>query len=63
MCPGMKVHGHKTEKVSEAVYLGDKIRQDGKNTSNIKSRVKKGLGIVSRIMDILKTISFGKKYR
>ena len=62
VCPGMKVHGHKAEKVSEAVYLGDILREDGKNTSNIKSRVKKGLGIVARIMDILKTISFGKKY-
>ena len=62
VCPGMKVHGHKAEKVSEAVYLGDVIRQDGKNTSNIRNRVKKGLGIVSRIMDVLKTISFGHKY-
>ena len=39
-CPGMKVHGVNTERVEEAVYLGDIIRQDGKNTSNIKSRVK-----------------------
>jgi hypothetical protein len=61
-CPGMKVHGVKTDKVEEALYLGDLIRQDGKNTSNIKSRVNKGLGIVSKIIDILKTVSFGKKY-
>ena len=47
-CPGMKVHGVKTERVEEAVYLGDIIRQDGKNTSNIKSRVKKGVGIVTK---------------
>ena len=26
-CPGMKVHGHRAEKVEEAVYLGDIIRQ------------------------------------
>jgi hypothetical protein len=45
-CPGMKVHGVKTDRVEEAVYLGDIIRQDGKNTSNIKHRVNKGLGIV-----------------
>ena len=62
VCPGMKVHGNKAKNVSEAVYLGDIVREDGKNTSNIKSRVKKGMGIVTRIMDILKTISYGKKY-
>ena len=62
VCPGMKVHGYRAEKVSEAVYLGDVIRQDGKNSSNIRNRVKKGMGIVTRIMDVLKTISFGHKY-
>ena len=62
VCPGIKIHGYKADKVSEAVYLGDVIREDGKNSSNIKSRVKKGMGIVTRIMDVLKTISFGQKY-
>ena len=62
VCPGMKVHGQKAKNVSEAFYLGDIVRNDGKNCTNIKSRVKKGLGIVSRIMDILNTISFGKRY-
>ena len=61
-CPGMKVHGHQTEKVAEATYLGDIVRADGKNTSNLKARVSKGLGIVSEIMHILKTISFGHRY-
>ena len=61
-CPGMKVHGVKADRVEEAVYLGDIIRQDGRNTSNVKSRVNKGLGIVSKIMDILKTVSYGVKY-
>ena len=35
-CPGMKVHGHQAEQVPEAVYLGDILRADGKNTSNVK---------------------------
>ena len=29
-CPGMKVHGVKADRVTEAVYLGDTIRDDGK---------------------------------
>ena len=58
----MKVHGVKTDRVAEAVYLGDIIREDGKNHSNIKNRAKKGLGIVSKIMNILETITYGSKY-
>ena len=58
----MKVHGHQAEEVTEAVYLGDILRADGKNTSNIKSRVNKGVGIVTEIMDILNCISFGEKF-
>ena len=48
--------------MSEAVYLEDIIRSDGKNTSNIKERVNKGMGIISKILDVLKSISFGVKY-
>ena len=56
------MHGVKAERVEEAVYLGDIIQQDGKNTSNIKNRVKKGIGIVSKIMDMLNTVTYGEKY-
>ena len=58
-CPGMKVHGHPADRVGEAMYLGDLISADGRNTSNIKNRVNKGLGLVTQIMDILKSVSFG----
>ena len=58
----MKVHGHLADSVQEAVYLGDIVRTDGKNTSNIRSRVNKGVGIVSQIMDMLKSVSFGYRY-
>ena len=61
-CAKMKVHGEEVDHVSEAVYLGDIISQDGKNSKNIKSRVSKGLGIVTEIMEILNTVSFGEKY-
>ena len=48
--------------VSEDTYLGDLVRADGRNSSNIRQRVSKGLGIISQIMRILETISFGKSY-
>ena len=61
-CPELKVHGYTMEQVSSDTYLGDIISSDGKNKLNIESRVAKGLGIVSQIMDMLKTVSFGEHY-
>ena len=43
-------------------YLGDIIANNGKNTKNIQTRVAKGLGIVSHIIDLLKNVSFGKHF-
>ena len=62
LCPGMKVHGQQAERVLETEYLGDIVRADGKNSSNIKSRVGKGIGLISEIMSILKCVSFGSHY-
>ena len=62
ICPGMKVHGRNADKVSQAVYLGDVISQDGSNSSNVKDRVSKGMGIITQIMNLLQTVSFGVKY-
>ena len=39
VCPDMKVHGHTVDRVSQAVYLGDVISQDGSNTSRINDRL------------------------
>ena len=61
-CPKLKVHGYEMEKVTSDTYLGDIISSDGKNRLNIENRVAKGLGIVSEIMDMLKTVSFGVHY-
>ena len=61
-CHGMKVHGKQAERVTETQYLGDILRADGKNVSNIKSRVGKGIGLISDIMSILKCVSFGSHY-
>ena len=46
----------------EEKYLGDVISTDGRNIKNIKARVAKGKGIISRIITILEGIPFGKFY-
>ena len=61
-CPEMKVHGKTADRVAEALYLGDIVSEDGKNTKNIRSRVSKGMGIVTEILDTLNTVSFGANY-
>ena len=53
----MIVHGVKVDRVSQTVYLGDIISQDGTNTSNVKDRVAKGIGQVNNIMT--HTLSMG----
>ena len=58
-CHDLAVHGCPMEVVDSDVYLGDIISSNGKNSQNIESRVAKGLGIVSQILDLLKTVSFG----
>ena len=54
--------GHTVDKVSQAVYLGDIISQDGSNTANIRDRVGKGTGQMNTIMTLPKSISFGTTY-
>ena len=61
-CQELKVHGCPMEKVESDTYLGDVISSNGKNTINIENRVSKAIGIVSQIMDLLKSVSFGKHY-
>ena len=42
--------------------MGDIISSDGRNIKNIKARVAKGTGIVTKIMSILDNIPFGSHY-
>ena len=44
----------------EQLYLGDIISSDGKHDKNIKSRRNRGLGKINEIMQILKSLIFGK---
>ena len=61
-CPVLKVHGTVMENVTEDVYLGDVISNDGKNKKNIEKRISKGLGIITQITNLLECISFGQHY-
>ena len=61
-CPDMKVHGQTVDRVSQAVYLGDIISNDGTNTTNIRDRVGKGTGQMNTILTLLKSVTFGIKY-
>ena len=61
-CPQLKIHGYNMERVQEDTYLGDIIRSDGKNCTNLEDRVGKGMGKITDIMNILETVSFGVFY-
>ena len=61
-CPTLKIHGTLIHEVTEELYLDDLISSDGKNTKNIKNRISKGIGIISQIMNILESTSFGPHY-
>ena len=50
------------EEANKEKYIGDIIDKDGKKIKNIKARVDKGKGIVTRIMMMLEGIPFGKYY-
>ena len=57
------IDGEKEMETKESEkYLGDVISKDGKNIKNIKSRVSKGIGVISRIITILEGIPFGQFY-
>ena len=41
------------EEVSEDIYLGDRISNDGKNDTNVEKIISKGLGIITQIMNMI----------
>ena len=62
LCPELRVHGCPMETVQTDTYLGDVLAADGGNTANIKARISKGNGILSKIRKYLETVSFGAHY-
>ena len=62
LCPPLQVHGTKMSHVTEDTYLGDVISCDGKNSKTVKSRIGKGLGKITEIMNMLENIPLGQHY-
>ena len=56
------VNGTVMGRVTDDSYLGDIFLGDGKNAKTVKSRVAKGLGIITDIMSILDRVSLGQHY-
>ena len=61
-CPSLKVHGTILNEVTEEMYLGDLLSSDGRNTKNIRNRISKGIGLISQIINLLESVSFGPHY-
>ena len=50
------------QEVTHDKYLGDIMSSNGKNDLNIKSRVEKGLGNVTKIMNMLEKVTLVTHY-
>ena len=61
-CVTLKAHEEILLNVDSDKYVGDIISKDGKNIKNIKSRIGKGIGTISNIMNILKEVSLGQYF-
>ena len=62
VCPQLKVHGTNMHTISKSTYLGDIVSADSKNDLNIQSRVAKGIGNITRVMNILDKVTLGSHY-
>ena len=50
------------QRITHDKYLGDIISSDGSNNLNIQSRVSKGQGLITQIMNILEKVTLGSHY-
>ena len=62
ICPKLEVHGTPMNTIQHTTYLGDIVAADSKNDVNIQSRVAKGMGNITRIMNILDKVTLGSHY-
>ena len=61
-CPILKVHDTVMEEVEYDEYLGDVISNDGKNKMNLRRRISRGMGLITQIMNILESVSYGHHF-
>jgi len=59
-CPELKVHDYEMKESEKEKYLGDVVDSNGKIQATIENRKKRGTGIISEIISIIKEIPFGK---
>ena len=62
VCPKLEVHGTPIHTIKKKKYLGDILADDGKNDINIKDRAAKGIGNVTKVMNILEKVTLGSHY-
>ena len=62
ICPKLEVNGTVMQKITHDKYLGDIMSSNGKNDLNIQSRVNKGLGNVTKVMNMLEKVTLGSHY-
>ena len=58
-CPTLTVHDKEMLSVSEITYLGDKVSADGRNTINVKDRIRKGMGLMGKVLKLVKSLGLG----
>ena len=60
--PKLEVHGTKIHAIKQTKYLGDILSFDGKNDMNIQNRVAKGIGNVTKVINMLEKVTLGSHY-
>ena len=61
-CPELKVHNFAMNEAEFEKYLGDILSKHCNNKKNISSKKSKAIGIISTIMSILESVTFGVHY-
>ena len=62
VCPNLEVHGTPMHTITHSKYLGDIVSASSKNDMNIQNRVAKGMGNVTKVMNILEKVTLGSHY-
>ena len=61
-CSVLYAEGTEMKLVNEEEYLGEILTKDANIDANIEKRVKKGIGLISPVIAIIKEVSLGRHY-